>query len=291
MSLAGKLPFGNGHRSGKRTSAVNTDTTQFAAEIRSRAVQMVHRANASHIGGGLSMADLLAVLYGKILKVNPAAAQDAERDRFILSKGHACAALYATLALKGFFPAEELEQFGKDDSRLMTHISHKIPGVEFSTGSLGHGLPFGCGKALAAKRNGLAWRVFVMLSDGELDEGSNWEAILFAPHHRLDNLVAIVDYNKIQSLGSVKEVLDLHPLAEKFHAFGWAVKEIDGHNHDAIRTTLQALPFKPGKPSCLIANTIKGKGVDYMEDKLLWHYRSPNAAQLDDALSQLGGRA
>ena len=252
-------------------------------------VQMVHRVNASHLGGGLSMADLLAVLYGEILKVDPSSPQFSARDRFILSKGHTCAALYATLALKGFFPVEELLRFGQDGSRLMTHISHKVPGVEFSTGSLGHGLGFACGKALAAKRQEKNWRVFAILSDGELDEGSNWEAILFAPHHRLDNLVAIVDYNKIQSLGDVKEVLDLHPLAEKFRAFNWAVKEIDGHNHGEISTALKQLPFESGKPSCLIAHTIKGKGVDYMENKLLWHYRTPNAEQLAAALKQIGG--
>jgi transketolase len=249
---------------------------------------MVHRANASHIGGGLSMSDLLAVLYGEILKFDALQPQLPERDRFILSKGHACAALYATLALKGFFPIKELETYGQDGSRLMTHISHKVPGVEFSTGSLGHGLPFGCGKALAAKRKKKNWRVFVMLSDGELDEGSNWEAILFAPHHKLDNLIAIVDYNKIQSLGSVKEVLDLHPLAEKFRAFNWAVKEIDGHNHEEIRAALNSPPWEAGKPNCLIAHTVKGKGVDFMEDKLLWHYKSPDSAQLQQALRELG---
>ena len=268
--------------------AVNINTRQFAREIRAQTVQMVHRVNASHVGGGLSMADLLAVLYGEILKVNPSEPRLSERDRFVLSKGHTCAALYATLALKGFLPVEELQQFGQDGSRLMTHISHKVPGVEFSTGSLGHGLGFACGKALAAKRQNKNWRVFTMLSDGELDEGSNWEAILFAPHHRLDNLVAIVDYNKIQSLGDVKEVLDLHPLAEKFRAFNWAVKEIDGHDHAVISTTLKALPFEPGKPSCLIAHTVKGKGVDYMENQLLWHYRTPNAEQVKSALEQLG---
>ena len=234
------------------------------------------------------MADLLAVLYTEVLRVNPQSPQWDRRDRFILSKGHSCAALYATLALKDFFSIEELEQFGRDGSRLMTHVSHKVPGVEFSTGSLGHGLPFGCGKALAAKRRKKNWRVFVMLSDGELDEGSNWEAILFAPHHRLDNLVAIVDYNKIQSLGDVKEVLDLHPLAEKFRAFNWAVKEIDGHDHTAISAALESLPFAPGQPSCLIAHTVKGKGVDFMENQLLWHYRTPNAEQVKKALDQLG---
>lgn len=268
---------------------MSTETIQFAAAIRAHTVQMVHRINASHVGGGLSMADLLAVIYSEALKFDASQPQLADRDRFILSKGHTCAALYATLALKGFFPVEELKQFGQDGSRLMTHVSHKVPGVEFSTGSLGHGLGFACGKALAAKRQGKNWRVFTMLSDGELDEGSNWEAILFAPHHRLDNLVAIVDYNKIQSLGSVKEVLDLHPLAEKFRAFNWAVKEIDGHDHAAISAALKILPFEPGKPSCLIAHTVKGKGVDYMENKLLWHYRTPNAEQVAAALKQIGG--
>ena len=265
-----------------------TTTEQFAAAIRVHTVQMVHRVNASHVGGGLSMADLLAVLYSGILKVDPQKPRDSERDRFILSKGHCCAALYAALAMKGFFPIEELEQFGQNGSRLMTHISHKVPGVEFSTGSLGHGLGIGCGKALAARRQSKTWRIFVMLSDGELDEGSNWEAILFAPQHRLDNLIAIVDYNKIQSLGSVKEVLDLDPLAEKFRAFRWAVREIDGHNHNEIRAALTSVPFEQGQPSCLIAHTVKGKGVDYMENQLLWHYRTPSAEQVKKALGQLG---
>jgi transketolase len=267
---------------------VSAETIKLAAAIRAHTVQMVHYVNASHIGGGLSMADLLAVLYGEVLKFDMHQPRLRDRDRFILSKGHACAALYATLALKGFFPVEELAQYGRDGSRLMTHVSHKVPGVEFSTGSLGHGLGFACGKALAAKRQKKNWRVFTMLSDGELDEGSNWEAILFAPHHRLDSLVVIVDYNKIQSLGTVKEVLDLHPLGEKFRAFNWAVKEIDGHDHDAIRAALKTLPFESGKPSCLIAHTVKGKGVDFMENKLLWHYRTPSAEQVKNALGQLG---
>jgi len=256
--------------------------------VRARALGMVHAVNASHIGGAFSMTDLLAVLYAGTLRVRPAEPNWPDRDRFILSKGHCCSALYATLALRGFFPVAELETFGRDGSRLMTHASHKVPGVEFSTGSLGHGLPLGCGKALAAKRRQQSWRVFVMLSDGELDEGSNWEAILFAPQHRLDNLVAIVDNNKIQSLGSVKEVLDLDPLAEKFHAFRWAVREIDGHNHDEIRGALSALPWEPGRPNCLIAHTVKGKGVGFMENELLWHYRSPNKEQLKQALQELG---
>jgi transketolase len=264
------------------------DTMELAAGIRRAAVEMIHRANASHIGGGLSMADLLAVLYGEVLRVRPQDPGWPERDRFILSKGHTCAALYATLALRGFFPTEELLTYGRDGSRLMAHVSHKVPGVDFSTGSLGHGLPFGCGRALAAKRQRNSWRVFVMLSDGELDEGSNWEAILFAPQHRLDNLVAIVDYNKIQSLGNVGDILDLAPLAEKFRAFRWAVREVDGHDHQAIRAALAAVPWEPGKPSCLIAHTVKGKGVSFMENQLPWHYKSPNADQLRQALAELG---
>ena len=248
---------------------------------------MVATAKASHIGGALSMADLLAVLYSGILDVRSNEPTWPERDRFILSKGHSCTSLYATLALKGFFPLEELETYGQDGSRLMSHISHKVPGVEFSTGSLGHGLPFGCGKALAAKRRSLGWRTFVMLSDGELDEGSNWEAILFAPQHRLDNLVVIVDYNKIQSLGSVADVLDLDPLAEKFRAFRWGVREIDGHDHVAIYEAFSQVPFKKGKPSCVIAHTIKGKGVGFMENSLKWHYSSPNPEQLQAAIAEL----
>lgn len=263
-------------------------TKILARQIRVCAVEMVARARASHIGGALSMTDLLAVLYGEVLRVRPEDPPWPERDRFILSKGHSCSALYAALALRGFFPTEELETFGQDGSRLMAHANHKVPGVELSTGSLGHGLPFGCGKALAAKKQGKSWRVFVMLSDGELDEGSNWEAILFAPHHRLDNLVAIVDFNKIQSMGGVSEVLELGPLADKFRAFRWAVREIDGHNHQEIRGALSAVPWETSRPNCLIAHTVKGKGVSFMENSLLWHYKSPDAAQLRQARKELG---
>jgi transketolase len=260
---------------------------QLARDIRISVLKMVAAAKASHIGGALSMADILSVLYSDILHIKTHEPKWQNRDRFILSKGHSCTALYAALALKGFFPVDELETYGKDGSRLMSHISHKVPGVEFSTGSLGHGLPFACGKALAAKRQGKSWRTFAMLSDGELDEGSNWEAILFASQHHLDNLVAIVDYNKIQSLGSVAEVLDLHPLADKFQAFRWSVREIDGHRHDVIRDALSKIPFEKDKPSCLIAHTVKGKGVNFMENNLKWHYSSPDESQLNQALEQL----
>jgi transketolase len=265
-----------------------TDTQAYAQRIRRETVAMVHRAKASHLGGALSMADLLSVLYGESLRVRPENPRWPERDRFILSKGHNCTGLYAALALRGFFPTEELATYGANGSRLMAHVSHKVPGVEFSTGSLGHGLPFGCGKALVARKQGKRWRVFVMLSDGELDEGSNWEAILFAPQHRLDNLVAIVDYNKIQSLGRVAEVLELAPLADKFRAFRWAVREIDGHDHSQIRAALSSVPWEPGRPSCLIAHTVKGKGVSFMEDKLAWHYKSPDATQFEQACREIG---
>ena len=229
------------------------------------------------------MADILAVLYDSVLRIDPKNPLWEDRDRLILSKGHSCVGLYAALAHTGFFPLSDLESYGDDFSKLMCHISHKVAGVEFSTGSLGHGLPFGCGRALAAKRLGKAWRTFVLLSDGELDEGSNWEAFLFAPAHRLEGLVAIVDYNKIQSLGRVDEVLPLEPLADKFRAFNWAVREIDGHDHAALAEALGSTPWKAGQPSVLIAHTVKGKGVPFMEDQLLWHYRNPGAEQLEEA--------
>jgi transketolase len=221
------------------------------------------------------------------MRIDPTQPLWCERDRFILSKGHAGAALYAVLAHRGFFPLEWLDHYCESGSPLIGHASHQVPGVEWSTGSLGHALGVGCGMALAAKRDGLAYRVFVLLSDGELDEGSNWEAILFAPQHRLDNLVAIVDYNKIQGFGSVREVLDLSPLAEKWSAFHWAVREIDGHDHSQITESVTAVPFEKGRPSVIVAHTIKGKGVSFMEGQLAWHYKSPNAEQLRQALSEL----
>jgi transketolase len=266
------------------------DTNAFAGQIRSKAIEMVHRSKGSHLGGALSMADILAVLYGEILRVNPSDPAKHDRDRFILSKGHACSSLYATLALSGFFPEDELLTYGANGSRLMNHISHKVPGVEFSTGALGHGLPFGVGKALAAKRRGETWRTFVLLSDGEMDEGSNWEALLHGAHHELDGLTAIIDFNKIQSLGSVCDVLALDPLAKKISAFNWEVREVDGHDHDALRAAFGSIPWKRGRPSCVIAHTTKGKGVDFMENSLAWHYKTPDADQVTSALTQITKR-
>jgi transketolase len=262
-------------------------TESLAIRIRRHALQMVARARASHIGSALSVTDIVAVLYGAVLRHDAARPRWDERDRFILSKGHACVAVYAALAERGFFGVDQLVTYGADYSNFMNHISHHVPGVEFSTGSLGHGLPFGVGKALAAQRQKAAWRTFVLLSDGELDEGSNWEACMFAGHHRLDQLIAVVDYNKLQSLTHVSATLGLEPLVDKFRAFGWAVQEVNGHDHAALRVALNCTPWVPDKPSVLIAHTTKGKGVDFMEGKVEWHYRAPSPEDLAAALDQL----
>ena len=263
----------------------------FAARIRAHALRMVHRANASHIGTGLSMADILAVLYGGVAKVDSARPDAPDRDRVILSKGHGAAAFYAALAESGFFGVELLETFCGDGSPLAGHVSHHVPGVDFSTGSLGHGLSLGCGVALGRRMDGHPGRAFVIMSDGECDEGSTWEAVLFAPHHHLDNLVAIVDYNKIQSFGSVREVLDLEPFADKWQAFGWHVQSVDGHDHTQLAEAFAQAGSLAGKPSVIIAHTVKGKGVAFMEGELLWHYRSPDAKQLESALDEVRGQS
>lgn len=267
---------------------IDTDLQDLARRIRKHVLAMTSRANSSHIGSNYSMVELLIVLYTRILRVDPCRPDWPDRDRFILSKGHGCAAYYAVLAETGFFPVEWLETFYADGSRLAGHATHTyVPGIEISTGSLGHGLSVAAGMALAAKRDGKSWRVFCLLSDGECDEGSTWEPILFAPQHRLDNLIAIVDYNKIQSLGTVKEVIDLDPFAAKWQTFGWSVREVDGHNLEQIEDALRQVPYESARPSCLIAHTIKGKGVSFMENKLLWHYRSPQGEEYQAALSEL----
>lgn len=265
------------------------DTVALARAIRRDALHMVTRAKASHIGSALSIADIVAVLYGATLRVDPAHPRHPNRDRFILSKGHACVAVYAALAQTGFVDPALLDTYGDDGSMLMAHISHKVPGVEFSTGALGHGLPFGTGKALAARRRGQDWRTVVLTSDGEWGEGSNWEAALFAAHHGLDNLTCIIDYNKLQSLRSVDETLRLEPLHSKFDAFGWAVREVDGHDHGALRDALAGGPWEAGKPRMLIAHTTKGKGVSFMENRVEWHYRNPTPQLLEAALAEIDG--
>jgi len=263
------------------------ETERLALRLRVQAVRMVHAVNASHIGACLSIADILAVLYGRLLRVDPAQPDWPLRDRFILSKGHAAAILYAALAERGFLGEAELEEYCRPGARLTGHVSHYVPGVEVSTGSLGHGLSVGCGMALAGKREGRDYRVFVLLSDGELDEGSNWEPILFAAHHGLDNLVAVVDHNRLQGFGAVEDVLDLEPLAAKWEAFGWKTAELDGHDHESLLSTLGRLPLAAGRPSVIVAHTVKGKGVGYMEDSLAWHYKSPNGEQLQEALDEI----
>jgi transketolase len=270
-------------------SAGPAASVELARRIRCDVLRMVHRARASHVGTCFSIADILAVLYAEILRVDPEDPEQTGRDRLLLSKGHGGAALYAVLAERGFFPTAWLDDYCADGSRLAGHATHhQVPGVEVSTGSLGHGLPLGCGMALAAQRDGSPARTVVILSDGECDEGSTWEAALFAPHHRLDQLVAIVDYNKIQSFGSVEAVLDLAPLADKWRAFRWAVTEIDGHDHAALARALGHVPTEAGRPTAIIAHTVKGKGVSFMEGELAWHYRSPSDEQLRAALAELG---
>lgn len=265
---------------------MSIDTSELAKRIRINSLKMVNKAKASHIGSALSISDIVAVLYGEVMQLAPLTPYWSQRDRFLLSKGHACVAIYSALAELGFFCKKDLLTYGEDFSPMMNHISHKVTGVEFSTGSLGHALPFGAGKALAAKMNGENWKTFVLLSDGELDEGSNWEAMMFSAHHQLDNLVAIVDYNKLQSLTSIQETLSLEPLADKFLAFGWQVEEVDGHNHSQLASAL-LLSNKNKVPKVVIAHTTKGKGVSFMENNVLWHYRPPSDEELTLALEEL----
>lgn len=258
---------------------------QLSKSTRKHILNMVYKSGGSHIGSALSIVDIVTVLYNDILKLDPKIPKWEKRDRFILSKGHACTPIYALLAQFDFFPIEDLETYGNDSSNLMNHISHKVAGVEFSTGALGHGLPFGVGKAKSAKMLNQNWRTFVLLSDGELDEGSNWEAFMFAAHHKLNNLTAIIDYNKLQSLNSVENTLNLEPLSAKFEAFGWDISEVDGHDHEELAKELNKI--HDFKPRIIIANTTKGKGVSYMENKVEWHYKTPNKEELEIALIEL----
>lgn len=261
------------------------ETQILAKKIRISALKMVHRAKASHIGSALSIIDILAVLYGQVMNFNSEKQDFSSRDRFILSKGHACVAVYATLAEMGFISRDALETYGDDFSWLMNHISHKVNGVEFSTGSLGHGLSFGVGKALSAKIRNEKWRTFVVMSDGEMDEGSNWEALMFAAHNKLNNLTAIIDYNKLQSLDSVSHTLGLEPLVDKLTAFGCSVHEIDGHDHHLLLEALTSVSDE--KPTIIVAHTTKGKGVSFMENRVEWHYKNPDDEQLALALSEI----
>jgi transketolase len=263
------------------------DLQPTAREIRKKIVRMATSGKSSHIGTALSTVEILASLYFKTMRINPLEPQDPSRDRFIMSKGHGCLALYAALAERGFFPADKLSAFYLDGG-IPGHATRDcLPGVEASTGSLGHGLPIGVGMALAAKMDSRHYRTFVLLGDGECDEGSVWEAAMLAGHKKLDNLIAIIDYNKLQSFGYTKEVMDLEPLSAKWESFGWAASEVDGHDLEALDGLFGKLPFSPGKPSVVIAHTVKGKGVSFMENRIEWHYKSPNAEQEKMALEEL----
>ena len=261
---------------------------KIARSIRLQVLEMIMRSKSAHIGSSLSAVEILASLYFGIMKINPRNSNDANRDRFILSKGHAVAALYATLAERGFFDKNLLANYCANGSNLPGHASRNyVSGIEVSTSSLGHGLAIANGMALAGKRDRKKYRIFVLLSDGECDEGSTWEAILFASHHKLDNLVAIVDYNKWQAFGKIKDVLNLEPFTKKWKDFGWSVKEINGHNFREIYKALRKIPFQKNKPSVLIAHTIKAKGVSFMEDKLESHYRPPTEEEYKIAIKEI----
>ncbi len=248
---------------------------QLAWLIRRHGVEMTHLSRGSHIGAIFSTADIMGVLFSDVLKYKAEEPDREDRDRFILSKGHAGAAMYAALAECGFFPVEELKTHYQNGSRLSGHVSHFVPGIDFSTGSLGHGLSVAAGRALAAKQDKKPWRSFALLGDGECNEGSVWEAAEFANHFRLDNLIAVIDYNHMQSLDFCNNTLEVD-MARRWAGFGWHVIEVDGHDHNALKEAFSQIGDNGGKPTVIIAHTVKGKGVSFMENDVLWHYRFPH---------------
>jgi transketolase len=264
------------------------NSIQLAAQFRAKAVEMSHAAGAAHLASSLSCIDIVAVLYHSVLKVDPKNPKWEERDRFILSKGHAATALYAALAYKGFLTEADLKTYGKQGSLLEEHPSPKLPGVEAATGSLGHGLPCGCGISLASRIKKQQYRTFVLMSDGECNEGSVWEACMFAAANKLGNLCAFVDFNKWQATGRSKEVLALDPLVDKFKSFGWNVIEIDGHDHQQILNAVSGVSAERDKPTMVVAHTVKGKGISFMEDDNNWHYRIPTVEEVQLAKAELG---
>ncbi len=265
------------------------NSEQLAWLIRRHGIEMTHISHGSHIGAILSVADIVAVLYNDVANISPENLKDENRDRIILSKGHAGAAIYAALAEKGFFDRAELKTHYADGSRLSGHVSHKgVPGVEFSTGSLGHGACVAAGMALNAKLDKKPYYTYAIVGDGECDEGSIWEMALFANQFKLNQFVVIVDHNKMQSLDFCENTLSLAPFAEKWKAFGWNVLDIDGHNHDELRAALNEAKQSTDKPTVIIANTVKGKGISFMEFDILWHYRFPHEGEeYDGALKEL----
>ena len=260
-----------------------------AERIRELSLKLVHKANASHIGSALSIADLMGVLTTCSNICDMKGPKDPGRDRLFLSKGHACVAMYSALCVRGYVQEADLMTYGQDFSPFMNHASHYVPGIEFSTGALGHALPVACGASLAAKMKGHKWHIYVILSDGELQEGSNWEALMFAAHHKLKNITIIIDYNNLQSLDTVDNTLSLEPLEEKLRAFNWSTQNIDGHDHRSLKQALYAAK-NSDKPEAVIMRTIKGKGVSFMENSIEWHYKSPNDRELEQALREVNGQ-
>lgn len=254
---------------------------------RKNLLKYIKKANAGHTGGSLSCVDILNVLYNRILNVTPENFDDPGRDRYIQSKGHSVEALYVVLADRGFFPESELETLCRYLSHYVGHPTRKINGIEQNTGALGHGLAFSVGVALAATKDNADYKVYTLLGDGELAEGSNWESLLAAAHYGLDNLTGIVDHNSLQITGRTKDVCNIEPLEEKFRAFGWRVKVVDGHDVAAMTEVLRAIPFETGKPNMVIANTVKGKGVSFMENDCTWHHRVPDDKQYQQAQREL----
>ncbi len=268
------------------------NSEELAWKIRRHGIEMTHLSGGSHIGAILSVADIIAVLYSGVMNIDPKNPQKIDRDRFILSKGHAGASIYAALAENGFFEVEELKTHYQNGSRLSGHVSHHLPGVDFSTGSLGHGLSAGVGMAYAAKKDGKSHKVYVVLGDGECDEGSVWEAALFANHFRLNNLVAIVDHNHMQSMDFQENTLEIENFGEKWEAFGWNVIEVDGNSHEELNVAFEQAEKlskeEAHKPTVIIANTIKGCGVSFMQNDILWHYRFPHEGwEYDCAVAEL----
>ena len=262
--------------------------SKLAQEIRRELISMCYKTGSSHIGSSFSIVEILVTLYFHTLNVSPETSRSIRRDRFILSKGHGCPALYATLCRRGFISEEVLEGFARNGGTLEQHPSRNLDwGIEASTGSLGHGLSVATGMALANKCDGLDSKVWVLLSDGETNEGSTWEAAMFAAQHKLDNLIAIVDYNKMQALGKTHEILDLEPFSDKWSSFGWETNEVDGHDIKNLIQVTEKVPFGLGHPSAIIAHTTKGKGVCFMEDQLLWHYRCPDPDEYEQAICEL----
>lgn len=250
-------------------------------------LEIIKHGGAGHTAGSLSCIDILNVLYNHVLNVSPQTFSDPDRDRYIQSKGHSVEALYTVLADQGFYPREDLQTLNQYRSHFIGHPTRKVPGIEQNTGALGHGLSLAVGTALAAKIDGRPYRVFTLLGDGELAEGSSWEASLSAAHYKLDNLTVIIDRNTLQITGRTEEVNALEPLAAKFAAFGYAVREVDGNDVAALAEAFDALPFEAGKPSLILANTIKGKGISFMEDQRVWHHKVPDDAQFAQALAEL----